>query len=80
MYSLFVGDKYTCRRTCGRGTVRKGRELVGGGFMEGGIYIPASYRVAYSRRSLDPHTSVDRRIANSRSGIRSGAGVCVRST
>ncbi len=32
--------------------------------------IPASYHVAYSRRSLHPHTSVDRQIANGRVFIR----------
>ncbi len=39
--------------------------------------IPASYRVSYSRRSLHPHTSVDRQIANGRVSIRGECRVVV---
>ncbi len=53
MYSSFVGDKIYLQangRTRDCRTVGKGRELVGSAFMEGGMDISASYRVAYSRR------------------------------
>ena len=45
--------------------------------MEVGMNIPASYRVAYSRRPLHPHTPVNRPTANGRVSIRGECRVVV---